>query len=74
MTVKRDAVLLEIGREALAPVLERRPELVEALGLILAERRARSDALNAAPPPDAPAPDADHEGWLRHRIRAFFRL
>ena len=74
VTVKRDAVLLEIGREALAPVLERRPELVEALGRILAERRARSDALNAAPPPDAPAPDTDHEDWLRHRIRAFFRL
>ena len=75
VTVKRDALLLEIGREALAPVLERRPELVEALGRSLAERRARSEALTAGPSPDDPAvAGAEHEGRLRQRIRAFFGL
>jgi small-conductance mechanosensitive channel/CRP-like cAMP-binding protein len=75
VTVKRDALLLEIGRDALAPVLERRPELVEALGRALAERRARSDALTAAASSaDAPAAGTDHEGRWRQRIRAFFGL
>lgn len=74
VTVKRDALLLEIGREALAPVLEHRPELVEALSRTLAERKARTDAAGAAPQAEAPAADADHEGGLRQRIRAFFKL
>src|SRR3712207_477285 len=48
VTVKRDALLLEIGREALAPVLERRPDLAEALGRILARRQERSAAASLA--------------------------
>lgn len=76
VTVKRDAVLLEIGRDALAPILERRPELVEALGRTLAERRARADALAAAAAPTDPARDhaAEGEGRLGQRIKAFFGL
>ena len=67
------SLLLEIGRGDLAPVLERRPELSDALGRILAERQARSAALSAsfAPGAGAPAPDGARLG---QRIRAFFGL
>jgi small-conductance mechanosensitive channel len=73
VTVKREALLLEIDRDALAPVLERRPDLVEALGRILAQRQKQSAAasLPAAPSRDAPS---DDEMGLGPRIRAFFGL
>jgi CRP-like cAMP-binding protein len=73
VTVKRDALLLEIGREALAPVLERRPELVEALGRILARRQARSAAASLPAAPSRDALSSDELG-LGQRIRAFFGL
>jgi CRP-like cAMP-binding protein len=73
VTVKRDALLLEIGREALAPVLERRPDLAEALGRILARRQERSAAARLAA--TAPSRDASFdEVSLGQRIRAFFGI
>jgi small-conductance mechanosensitive channel len=73
VTVQRDALLLEIGREALAPVLERRPELVEALGRILARRQTRSAAASLPAALSRDAPSSDQLG-LKQRIRAFFGL
>jgi CRP-like cAMP-binding protein len=73
VTVKRDALLLEIGREALAPVLERRPALAEALGRILARRQERSAAASLPAAPSRDAPSSDELG-LGQRIRAFFGL
>ncbi len=66
----RDALLLEIGRADLAPVLERRPELSDTLGRILAERQARTTAADAS---SAATSGADGSG-LGQRIRAFFGL
>ena len=70
--MKRDALLLEIDREALAPVLERSPELAEALARTLA-RGGRSPRRRAWPDrhPTAAATD---EVTLGRRIRAFFGL
>jgi small-conductance mechanosensitive channel/CRP-like cAMP-binding protein len=73
VTVKRDALLLEIGREALAPVLERRPALAEALGRILARRQERSAAASLPAALSRNAPSSDERG-LGQRIRAFFGL
>jgi CRP-like cAMP-binding protein len=73
VTVKRDALLLEIDREALAPVLERSPELADALARTLAQRRAQSEAASLASlaPHELAATD---EVTLGRRIRAFFGL
>ena len=73
VTVKRDALLLEIDREALAPVLERSPELADALARTLAQRRAQSEAasLASSAPHELAATD---EVTLGRRIRAFFGL
>jgi small-conductance mechanosensitive channel len=73
VTAKRDALLLEIGRDALLPVLERRPELAEALGRVLAARRANSEAAATRPTVGASAAPAEDHG-LGQRIKAFFGL
>ncbi len=73
VTVKRDALLLEIDREALAPVMEHRPDLAEALGRTLAQRRERTAAVSVAVQPSQNKAPAD-AGSLGQRIRAFFRL
>jgi small-conductance mechanosensitive channel/CRP-like cAMP-binding protein len=74
VTVKRDALLSEIGREVLVPVLERRPDLAEALGRILARRQERLAAAGLAA--TAPSRDAsfDDAVSLGQRIRAFFGI
>ena len=71
--MKRDALLLEIDREALAPVLERSPELADALARTLAQRRAQSEAasLASSAPHELAVTD---EVTLGRRIRAFFGL
>jgi small-conductance mechanosensitive channel/CRP-like cAMP-binding protein len=68
-----DAVLYEIGKDDLQPILQRRPALADELGRILAERQAslaRSKERQLLPPPAI----ADREAMLLARIRAFFRL
>lgn len=73
VTVKRDALLLEIGREAIAPLLERSPELVESLSRTLAQRQQVSAAASTAQP-DLPKPPAADMASLGQRIRNFFGL
>jgi small-conductance mechanosensitive channel/CRP-like cAMP-binding protein len=69
-----DAVLFEIGRADLEPILQRQPELAAELGRILAERQANLARVRAmkqgTPEPIEHA--SEHE--LLHRIRAFFKL
>lgn len=69
--IKRDTLLLEIGRDAIASVLERRPDLANRLGRILAERQAQLKASSLVPP--VYAPSAEETGFGQ-RIRAFFGL
>ena len=55
-------------------LLERRPELAEAMAAIVEQRRTALDTAGAdAPEPDAAQVSAD-AGALSERIRAFFRL
>jgi hypothetical protein len=63
-----------VAREDLEPILQRRPELAEALAGIMAERLAQN-ARQGAEPLDAPAARGAHlEENLLARLRAFFRL
>ena len=73
VTVKRDALLLEIDRDALAPVLAHRPALARALGEMLAERQARTDRLTRPRLPET-MPVRDDPGRLAQLIRAVFHL
>ncbi len=74
ITAVTDAVVFEVAREDLEPILQRRPELAEALAGIMAERLAQN-ARQGAEPLDAPAARGAHlEENLLARLRAFFRL
>lgn len=71
--VQSEAVLFEIGRADLEPVLQRRPELADAMSRVLAERqgeleRGRQSVTLADMPP------AEREQVLLARIRNFFGL
>jgi CRP-like cAMP-binding protein len=66
-----ETVLFEIGREDLVPVLQRRPELAQALGRVLAERQDALGRRLAADPAATLSPD-ERERVLLDRIRAFF--
>lgn len=70
-----DAVVFEVAREDLDPVLRRRPELAEALAAIMAARQAQNARHGAAPTEGAAAGRAaGSEEDLLARLRAFFRL
>lgn len=66
-----DAVVYELDKAALDPVLRRRPALATRLADLMARRQASNDAQRQAVPADA-APDAPHD--LLARLRAFFKL
>jgi CRP-like cAMP-binding protein len=67
-----DTVVFEIAREHLEPVLNRRPELAEALARVMAERQARNaEQGRSADQPPAGAPAAPED--LLARLRAFFK-
>jgi small-conductance mechanosensitive channel/CRP-like cAMP-binding protein len=68
-----DAVVFEIAKEHLDPVLRRRPELAEGLAGVMAERRARNAERGRGPDrSEATGPPGRED--LRGRLRAFFRL
>jgi CRP-like cAMP-binding protein len=67
-----DAVVFELSRSHLDPVLRRRPELAERLAELMAERQTRNDSQSkrqqgATPPP------AESQALLA-RLRGFFGL
>jgi len=68
-----DAVVFEIAREHLEPLLRRRPELGEALARVMAERQAHNagQESGAGQPQAAGAPAAPED--LLARLRAFFK-
>jgi len=68
-----DAVVFEIAREDLDPILRRRPELAEGLAAIMASRQER----NAGRGQESGGPEAAEPAGredLLGRLRAFFRL
>lgn len=68
-----EALIFELRREHLDPILRRRPELAESLAAIMASRQARNasvaGAAGSAGTTQAPEPED-----LLGRLRAFFRL
>ncbi len=74
VTAVTDAVVFEVAREDLDPVLQRRPELAEALAGIMAARRAQNARHDAERLDAATACAAEPEEDLLARLRAFFRL
>jgi small-conductance mechanosensitive channel/CRP-like cAMP-binding protein len=70
VTAATEAVVFEITREDLGPVLARRPELAEALARLMADRQARNaEAGRAEEEVATPAAPED----LLARLRAFFK-
>ncbi|MBP2313951.1 mechanosensitive ion channel family protein [Azospirillum soli] len=68
-----DAVVYELDKEALDPVLRRRPELAARLADLMGLRQRRNDAHRRASTPATATPAAtDHD--LLARLRAFFKL
>ena len=74
VTAVTDAVVFEVAREDLDPVLQRRPELAEALAGIMAARRAQNARHDAERLDAATVCAAEPEADLLARLRAFFRL
>jgi small-conductance mechanosensitive channel/CRP-like cAMP-binding protein len=68
-----EAVVFEIGKQHLDPILQRRPELAEALAAMMVHRQARNAEGDRLPVP-AEAADPHREADLLGRLRAFFRL
>ncbi|MDI3309024.1 MAG: mechanosensitive ion channel family protein [Acetobacteraceae bacterium] len=68
-----DAVVFEIAREDLDPILRRRPELAEGLAAIMASRQERNAGRGQDPSGPEAAEPAGREDLLG-RLRAFFRL
>ncbi len=66
-----ETALLEIGKPALAPILESEPKLCQALSEVLAEREQRQSDANAR---QTLAEIADEKDALLSRIRRFFSL
>ncbi len=66
-----DAVVFELGRKELEPVLSRRPELMEALATIIAERQAENAERSRAPDLPPPPPPPTREVLLA-KLRDFF--
>jgi small-conductance mechanosensitive channel len=68
-----DAVVFEVAKDHLDPVLRRRPELAEGLAAMVAARRADNAERNRAAA-DVAAPDLPGRDDLLRRIKAFFHL
>jgi CRP-like cAMP-binding protein len=68
-----DAVMFEIAREDLDPILRRRPELAEGLAGIMTSRQERN-AGRGQETGGPEAPDLPGREDLLGRLRAFFRL
>ncbi|MDO9708137.1 mechanosensitive ion channel family protein [Paracraurococcus lichenis] len=73
VTAATEAVVFELRREDLDPVLRRRPELAEKLAAIMAGRQTRN-AGAPAPGGRLPAAEVPVPEDLLGRLRAFFRL
>jgi small-conductance mechanosensitive channel/CRP-like cAMP-binding protein len=73
ITAVTEAVIYEIRREHLDPILRRRPELAESLAAIMASRRARNARRAERPEAPTPAEEPEREDLLG-RLRSFFRL
>jgi small-conductance mechanosensitive channel/CRP-like cAMP-binding protein len=75
VTAATDAVVYEVDRDQLDPILRRRPDLAERLAAVMADRRAKNAARGrkAAERRDEAAETAVREDLL-DRLRAFFRL
>jgi small-conductance mechanosensitive channel len=68
-----DAVVFEVAKEHLDPILRRRPELAEALAALVASRRARN-AERGRSPEGSDAPELAQGDALLRRLKAFFQL
>ncbi len=67
-----DAVVFEVAKEHLDPILRRRPELAEGLAAMVADRHARNAERGRAPGAPEAAP-AQRDDLLR-RLKAFFQM
>lgn len=67
-----EAVVLELRKEDLDPVLRARPALLEGLTAIMAERQARNSARPALP--DMPSPAAPTREDIMVRLKSFFGI
>lgn len=72
VTAATEAVVLELRKEDLDPVLRARPALLDGLTTIMAERQARNLARNATP--DAPLPAAPTREDMLVRLKSFFGI
>ena len=69
---RTDALLFEITKDDLQPILAKRPELAASLASILAERqRARTTPVALKP---APAAEQGEHSRLLERIKSVFRI
>jgi CRP-like cAMP-binding protein len=68
-----DAVVYEIRKEILDPILRQRPEVADGLATIMSRRQALNATLRRMPDrqPDSPPPSRED---LLGRLRAFFQL
>jgi small-conductance mechanosensitive channel/CRP-like cAMP-binding protein len=74
VTARTESLLFEITKAGLEPVLERCPELAEAMSRTLMARQAIRPQLEARHAAAAAIPPAGAEQGLLQRIRAFFGL
>jgi CRP-like cAMP-binding protein len=73
VTALCDTVALEIGKEALGPILESNPDLAKRLGDIVIRRKIANDTnLRALPPRERQAVTREQADDLLVRIRGFF--
>ena len=70
VTASLDSVIYEIRRADLEPIMQRRPELADALAAVMAERLAYNDEFGHARQDEAPVMRDD----LLGRLRALFGL
>ncbi|MBY6265265.1 mechanosensitive ion channel [Azospirillum sp. 412522] len=68
-----DALVFELSRAHLDPVLRRRPELAERLADLMAERQSRNTAERSRQQDAAPPPPVESQALLA-RLRGFFGL
>jgi small-conductance mechanosensitive channel/CRP-like cAMP-binding protein len=74
ITAASDAVAYEIGKDAMAKLLQRRPELAEVMSGIIAERKMRNEqALSAASCEEKEEHKTSIAGQILGAMRDFFR-
>ena len=67
-----EAMVFELQRDDIDPVLRARPDVLEGLTAIMAERQARNQAGPRSP--DAPSPAAPSREDILARLRSFFGI